>query len=650
MGILKTLGNVLRWLTPGGKKEIPKQLGTSPAVPRVTGVVQATDPGEPRERRQMPAQKDKPSTVAQKQTSGSPVRNPPEQKTLPAAEKPKVLAPEEPRKVLPPPAKQATSSEKPIVSPPAIKPVPTSQLSQPRQPQVIMDSNTERQPRPVTKGYSTEFLYLDNLIRFRIAQAFQSTESLRAKPEMPPMNQWSFHLRKFITRQEWKDDPSAKTLILVALAPYIYPDLFDTAIFESLETLKKDRIDRIGGVKGKNCPFFLPTGETAIFLIGGNDHSIRQHIQDLFGAEHEFWEKKILWLEDLQGEEPPMHGKLIMSTDYVDLITSGNHKSPQFSISFPARKIPYTNRTLDDLIVSDHLKTQIAQIKSWLLHKDELQAKFGELIKKGYRTLFYGPPGTGKTFTAMILAKDVDREVFKIDLSMIVSKYIGETEKNLEQLFSRAKDKNWILFFDEADALFGKRTNVRDAHDKYANQEVSYLLQRIEDYDGLVILATNMKNNIDDAFCRRFNSVLHFPFPEADQRYILWIKSFFPKARITGTQLKIDSKDKEDFVFGDRPGSDAIIKIDEIAETVKKYELSGGSISNVVQYAIIKGMERYHLLREQRNEYATRQGALVSDFEFGEDECNPEPAFTIYLSEIIDGIKNELIKEGKPFR
>src|SRR4030095_7939978 len=146
------------------------------------------------------------------------------------------------------------------------------------------------------------------------------------------------------------------------------------------------------------------------------------------------------------------------------------------------------------------------------------------------RILFIGAPGTGKKIAASLIGQQLSKEVYKIDLSMVVSKYIGETEKNLELLFARAEDKGWILFFDEADALFGKRTNVRDAHDKYANQEVSYLLQRIEDYNGLIILATNMKNNIDDAFMRRFNSILKFPFPDANERYLIWKKSFPPNA------------------------------------------------------------------------------------------------------------------------
>src|SRR6185436_3278807 len=125
-----------------------------------------------------------------------------------------------------------------------------------------------------------------------------------------------------------------------------------------------------------------------------------------------------------------------------------------------------------------------------------------------------------------VLGNETGKEVFKIDLSMVVSKYIGETEKNLELLFARAEDKDWILFFDEADAIFGKRTSVKDAHDKYANQEVSYLLQRIEEFNGLVILATNLKNNIDQAFIRRFDDIVKFTFPDESERKEIWEKSF----------------------------------------------------------------------------------------------------------------------------
>jgi SpoVK/Ycf46/Vps4 family AAA+-type ATPase len=149
---------------------------------------------------------------------------------------------------------------------------------------------------------------------------------------------------------------------------------------------------------------------------------------------------------------------------------------------------------------------------------------------------------------------------------MVVSKFIGETEKNLSQLFDRAKNKDWILFFDEADALFGKRTNVRDAHDKYANQEVAYLLQRIENHNGLIILASNFKINIDEAFIRRFQSVIYFPLPSAAERLLLWKKTLPSTA---------DQKSPSDA---------------DLSAIAKKYEITGAGIVNVVQYCCLESL------------------------------------------------------------
>lgn len=168
--------------------------------------------------------------------------------------------------------------------------------------------------------------------------------------------------------------------------------------------------------------------------------------------------------------------------------------------------------------------------------------------------------------TACLLGKYTGRDVFRIDLSMVVSKYIGETEKNLSKLFDKAANKDWILFFDEADSIFGKRTNVRDAHDKYANQEVSYLLQRIEDFDGLAILASNLKDHIDSAFTRRFQSIVHFPIPTAAQRLQIWRQSFPAGLRL-----------------------DESIDLRRIAD---EHEIPAGVIVNVVRYCSIKALKR----------------------------------------------------------
>jgi len=158
--------------------------------------------------------------------------------------------------------------------------------------------------------------------------------------------------------------------------------------------------------------------------------------------------------------------------------------------------------------IKDHV-AEIQKVKEWF-NATAVPGNTAKKIRSGFKALFFGLPGTGKTIAAERMAKEIGAELYRIDLSMVISKYIGETEKNLSRIFDSAKDKNWVLFFDEADALFGKRTDVKDSHDKYTNQEVSYLLQRMEDYNGLMILATNMKSNIDKAFTRRFNLVVEF--------------------------------------------------------------------------------------------------------------------------------------------
>src|SRR5260221_727750 len=216
-------------------------------------------------------------------------------------------------------------------------------------------------------------------------------------------------------------------------------------------------------------------------------------------------------------------------------------------------------------MMNNEIRRHYRSLKEWIDFNPSLMDDWNmkRRLKKGYRVLFYGPPGTGKTLTATVLGNETGKEVFKIDLSMVVSKYIGETEKNLELLFARAEDKDWILLFDEADAIFGKRTSVKDAHDKYANQEVSYLLQRIEEFNGLVILATNMKNNIDDAFIRRFNDIVKFSIPNEEERKEIWEKSF-----------------PENAGYGDIPNQ------------VKKYEISGGNIINTIHFAGIQAVKR----------------------------------------------------------
>jgi hypothetical protein len=452
-----------------------------------------------------------------------------------------------------------------------------------------------------------ELVYLEQVIRYRLNRYFPSGDD-ETEPVMPGLDEWHYPLADFVHRN--KLNVHEAILLLVALAPHIKPDLFDSAIDSKLND--SGNFPKIGGIRGKNSRSFLPTGETLLFLLAGEQLPQRLLVQQLFGSEHLFAQKKIVWLEELASGEPAMSGRIVMSPDYIDTFLFGKPAPPHFSTTFPAKRIK-DSRTWNSLVINEDLKKQIEEIRSWLKYNDQLMNEYGmkDRIKKGYRALFYGTPGTGKTLTAGILGNEMGKDVYKIDLSMVVSKYIGETEKNLEMLFARAEDKGWILFFDEADAIFGKRTSVRDAHDKYANQEVSYLLQRIEDYNGLIILATNMKSNIDEAFMRRFNATLRFPFPDAGERTQIWRKSF-----------------PENAAFAKEPVAQAngIDPVD-VPELVKKYEMAGGSIINVVHYASLKALER-------RN---------------GHDK-GAHGKLTIYLSDVLQGIQKELIKEGKPFQ
>lgn len=174
---------------------------------------------------------------------------------------------------------------------------------------------------------------------------------------------------------------------------------------------------------------------------------------------------------------------------------------------------------------------------------------------RGVTALFAGPPGTGKTMAAGILAGELGLDLYKIDLSTVVSKYIGETEKNLERVFEEAASSNAILFFDEADALFGKRSEVRDSHDRYANLEISYLLQRMEAYDGVTVLATNLRANLDDAFTRRLDFAVDFPFPEEEDRLRIW-RSLLPASLPRAGDI-------------------------DLAQMAGGYKLAGGNIRNV---------------------------------------------------------------------
>lgn len=273
-----------------------------------------------------------------------------------------------------------------------------------------------------------------------------------------------------------------------------------------------------------------------------------------------------------------------------------DHSSPR--LTSLARKLSL-RYDWEDLILPDDQIERLRELVGMVQGRAQVLDEWGLLRKLapsyGVTALFAGSPGTGKTMAAEVIAKALDLDVFKIDLSGMVSKYIGETEKNLEKVFSEAENTSAILFFDEADAIFGKRSEVKDAHDRYANIETSYLLQRMEAYDGVTILSTNLRANLDEAFTRRMNTIVDFPFPDEEQRLRIW-RTLFPK--------QVPSADDIDLPL-----------------LARRFKIAGGSIRNILvaaaYFASVDGgvLAMRHLMHGTRRELQ-KLGRLTDDADF----------------------------------
>jgi len=356
-----------------------------------------------------------------------------------------------------------------------------------------------------------------------------------------------------------------RIVLILSLIPYIRPQLLD--VLWSKNTTTERGFSEFGGIQGSSHGGFLPTVETALFILTGDNLQQRLELMQSLHDKSCLIHHGIILITGVQNNEPWSSGQLLISREFVDQLVYGASYKPAFGIEFPARRIE-TALCWEDLILTSGQLEQLEEICAWMKHGDTLLGDWGMQGKlaPGFTCLFHGPPGTGKTMSACLLGKHCDSDVYKVDLSAIVSKYIGETEKNLSRIFDAAENQGWILFFDEADALFGKRTKVDDSHDRYANQEISFLLQRIEEFRGVVILASNFKSNIDDSFIRRFQSVIHFSVPKTNERKKIWLNAFSVVAQLEQSL--------------------------NLAKIAAKHEVSGGTIMNVVRFASLRSVSR----------------------------------------------------------
>jgi len=383
-------------------------------------------------------------------------------------------------------------------------------------------------------------------------------------------------------------DATERLVLILALAPHLAPEMLDPLLLHNQATGR--RFSEFGGVIGQSHPGFLPSVETALFLIAGGRLAARIAARALFAPAHPLIAGGVLAIDHRHGDEPPASALLRVSPEYLERLLTGRDYSFPPGEGFPAERVT-TPLDWEDLVIDGETRAQIEMVSGWIRHAATLLGDWGLAgrVKPGYRCLFHGSPGTGKTLTAGLLGKRHGLPVYRVDLSRVVSKWIGETEKNLAGLFDQAQHRDWILFFDEAEALFGRRAESHSANDRAANQQIAYLLQRLEDFPGLVILSTNVRSHMDEAFARRFQSAILFPMPDVAARLRLWQAMF-------------------------ETGRFELAKDVDLHRLAGEYELAGGAIVNVLRHACLRAVAR--------------------------------PAPVVGQADIMSGIREELRKDG----
>lgn len=434
------------------------------------------------------------------------------------------------------------------------------------------------------KVIKSEIDWLKDIINVRLDNHFVLSESPKKIPAPPEIESLDSYYSRWIIKHEL--DGFDRLIVICSIANIYFPEIFDKFLIKN-KGLDK-RFTEFSGKFDADNSRFIPTFGTINFIYYGSNSNSVFDSNNIFERDYKLNKISAIYFSNEKGDEFKMSKVVHLNDDIIKLITMGENFKPDYSTNFPA-KLLNSDLIWSDLVLNPKVMDEVENINTWLKFKDEINSdlKLLKRINKGYKCLFYGPPGTGKTLTASLIGKKNNIDVYRIDLSQIVSKYVGETEKNLSRVFDIAENKNWILFFDEAESLFSKRTSVSDSKDRFANQQTAYLLQRIEEYKGMIILATNLKPNIDRAFSRRIQSIINFPVPSFVERKHLWKNSL---------------KDLAD------------IQTKEINDIARDFEISGGTIKNIVQFSWL---------------YSKRNGGIIK------------------YKHLIQGVKRELIKEGK---
>lgn len=356
-----------------------------------------------------------------------------------------------------------------------------------------------------------------------------------------------------------------RVFLTVAFAATVKPEVFFPFVLASNEP---DKRIRFGGVFRKDSPKFYPTVQTVIFLLAGGDSELASYYHCHFNSKHKLFESSLLFAHSEDIHAIFADCEIRFNDQFVATILSGTAPRLDGGSGFPAKQSTRTH-TLEEVVLSEQTRGDLKKLQRFARN---MRALWSLPDKRRYRnnfiSIFSGDPGTGKSHTAEAIGNELGMPVYKVNFAQLVSKYIGETEKNLERVFNRFSGHPSILFFDEAESIFSKRTEVKDSHDKHSNNEQSFLLQKIEEYDGIVILATNVQNlaqYFDKAFQRRIRQIINFSFPDYEQRLLLWKTAL-------GNSFRYE-EGLED-------------------QLARNYQFTGGSVYNLISEGIIEALDR----------------------------------------------------------
>lgn len=330
----------------------------------------------------------------------------------------------------------------------------------------------------------------------------------------------------------------------------------------------KEKSIYTGGFFREGDPLFFPTVRTALFLLAGQDAETRSYYASYFHGRQRVFTSSVVIASPREDSSVFLNYELIFNDQFLATILQGEPARLDGDHGFPARRSKRTH-SLAEVVLAEKTKLEIEKLRRFTRHMKKVwEINTHNRYRNNFICIFSGEPGTGKSHTAEAVGNEFKLPVYKVNFAQMVSKYIGETEKNLEKVFDRFDRQPCILFFDEAESIFSKRTEVKDSHDQHANNMQSYLLQKIEEFTGIVILATNVQNlsqYFDKAFQRRIRLIATFDFPDYTERQKLWAQSL-----------------EEPYRFEEG-----------LTERLAKhYQLTGGSVYNIVSDAVLEAMDR----------------------------------------------------------